>query len=137
VIDLKARFGRKYRVTLDESWEPTGVAEDKLWHYRIEGRFGHLYVHGPGTIGVYVRGNRKIKKIEAVPGLKIHQRGDDEATYLLPPELLDAVAVEMKAKKRRQLTPEQSAALVAAGARTVFSKSRGLDPENGSNFDDD
>lgn len=136
MLDLKKLADRRYRITMDESWEPTGDAADRLHYYQIPCRHGHIYPHSPEYLGVYVDGNRKAKKIEAIPGIKIHQRGTDEATFLFTPDLLDVVAAEMKAKKRRQLSPERRAALVAAGSQFAFPKPRASEPENDPRIDD-
>jgi hypothetical protein len=136
MLDLRKTYGRKYRVKMDEGWIPSGDAEDQLWNYVIPARFGHIGVHGVNTLSVHVEGVRKMKKIDAMPGLTCHRRGDKEGTWKFHPDLLDAVAKEMQAKRRRQLTPEQRAALIEAGKQTIFQKERGSETETGPGFDE-
>jgi hypothetical protein len=117
VINLKEIVGKRYKITLDESYEAGADDNGKLWYYRIEARSGHVYVHSETQLGVYVKGRLKIGMVGAIPGLRLHQRGDLEATYVFAPELLDRVATEIKAKKRRQLSDEQKARLIEQGTR--------------------
>lgn len=119
MLNLKEFVQRKYRVTVDPSFEFTGVKDDRLWYYQIPGRHGHVYVHGIETLGVYVTGRLKINMVGAIPGLKLHQKGDTEATYIFAPELLDVVATEIKARKRRRLTEAQRAVLVERGTKAL------------------
>jgi hypothetical protein len=137
MIDLKAAYGQRYRVTYDESCSLPGCTrEDKLWGARIEGRHGHVYVHGRGTLGAYVRTRRdptdRLGRLLAVPGARLHQRGDDEASVTSPPEHLEAVAAILQLRRRRQVSDDHRRRLTEAGAGFRFqhgSKSlqRGLD----------
>jgi hypothetical protein len=119
MLNLKELSGKKYRISLDESYEAGADDNGKLYYYQIQGRYGHIYTHGPERLGVHVKGRLKIGKVGAIPGLKLHQRGETEATYVFAPELLDRVATEIKAKKRRQLTDEQKARLIEQGTREL------------------
>lgn len=119
MIDLKAVGMKKYRITLDESYEAGADDSGKLWFYQIPAKFGHVYVHSKTELGVYVKGRLKIGMVGAIPGLRLHQRGETEATYVFDPELLDQVAAEIKARKRRQISDEQRAVLVERGTREL------------------
>lgn len=115
MIDLKARFGDRYRIALDESAEiPGQTREERLWLYQIPGKFGHVYVHGRETLGAYVRtrrdGSNRLGRLLAIPGARLHQRGDDEAAVTFPPEALGVVAGILRLRERPKQSPEQRAA---------------------------
>jgi hypothetical protein len=112
LIDLKTQYGDRYRITLDESASILGQSqEDRLWLYQIPGKFGHVYVHGNATLGAYVRTRHdptdRLGRLLALPGARLHQRGDAEAAVIFAPECLDEVAQILRLRRRRQLTPEQ------------------------------
>lgn len=124
MIDLKLLSHRKYKVRLDESYE--AEQGGKEWYFQIPSRKKHhIYVHGENLLGVFIFGKHTRKKIQAIPGIKPHQIGDNEATFLFQPELLDQVAEAIGARKSRpQLSEEHKAALSASNSAFRFQKSR-------------
>jgi hypothetical protein len=104
MIDLKARFGRQYRVTLDPSAEQDPGEAERPWHYRIPCRSGFISVHGPETLAAWTDSRPMIARLVAIPGVRVHQRGDHEVRVLFGPETLDAVADLLRARKRRQVS---------------------------------
>ncbi len=126
MIDLKAEYGRDYRITLDESASiPEQEREEKLWYYRIPGRLSHSHigVWNENTLSVYAEGPL-VKKIAAYPGLKVVQRGDREIQATFPPEMLNEIASLIKAKKRKKLSPEQRERLISLSLPHRFQSSR-------------
>jgi hypothetical protein len=127
LIDLRATCGHRYRITLDESAEIDGQTRDeRLWLFQIPGRFGHVYVHGWDTLGAYVRlhGDR-LNRLLAVPGARIHQRGDREASLTFPPEALEAVAAVLALRRRRRLSDDRRRQLAEVSAGTRFRSGAG------------
>jgi len=123
MIDLKQLAHRKYKIRLDESYE--AEQGGKEWYYQIFCRKGHVYVHGEGTLGAYVKGGKMVSKVRAIPGTKIHQNGDGEATFVFPPELLDQVAEAIGAyKRRREMSEEAKVAYAERLAEFRFQKKR-------------
>jgi len=120
MIDLKQLADRKYKIALDESYE--AEQGGKLWYYQIPCRKGHIYVHGEGTLGAYVKGGKMVSKIRAIPGTRIHQNGDGEATFVFQPDVLDQVAEAIGARRRPRLTDEQRAAKAELMANHVRPK---------------
>ncbi len=53
----------------------------------------------------------------AIPGVKRHQTGDTEMRAVFPVEALEQVAGVIRARRRRELTPETARAL---GAKTAY-----------------
>jgi hypothetical protein len=125
VVDLRALAGRRYRVSLDESAELDGSEAERPWHLRIPCRYGHVYVHGRETLGAYTDRPGVIPRLLAVPGVRVHQRGDTEVTVTFPPDRLDAVAAVLKARRRRQLTEAERARRAAAVAMARLSVKKG------------
>jgi|GEM_PF-4775734 len=125
VIDLKAlaEAGR-YRISHDESAEMTGQThEERKWLVQIEGRNGHVFVQGVAELGAYVKltVRARLDALLAIPGARLLQRGDSEASVAFPPEHLDHVASILKLRRRRPAISEEHARKLAeAGAKHRF-----------------
>lgn len=114
MIDLKATYGATYRITLDESAKATGqTREERLWLYRIPCRYGHIYVHGANTLGAYTDRRMVRGRLRALPGVIVHQDGDEETTVLFHPDQLPQIAELLQARRRRHLSPEARAIATA------------------------
>jgi hypothetical protein len=114
MIDLHALAADHYRITLDESYEASDrTRDDRLWCYRIPCKLGHVYVHGPATLGAWTGRRMVVSRLAAVPGVRVRQRGDSEITVVFPADRLDEVAAILKARRRRRLSPEHKAVAVA------------------------
>jgi hypothetical protein len=112
VIDLKSQYGARYRVTLDQSADIPGQSqEDRLWLQQIQGKYGHCYIHGQRELGAYVRTKAdrtdRLGRLLALPGSRLHQRGDFESSVVFDPANIDAVAGILKLHLRRRLSDEQ------------------------------
>jgi hypothetical protein len=106
MIDLKAQFGKRYRITLD----PSAVGEPRAehaWYYRIACKRGFVSVHGKDTLAAWTDRRLLKSKLASVPGVKVHQEGDAEIRVLFPVECLDGVLEVLQPYVRRQLSPEQ------------------------------
>jgi hypothetical protein len=75
------------------------------------------------------------RKLMAVDGVTVHQRGDREVRVLFAPERLDAIAGLLKARRKRHLSPEakQKAIANVAAARSFIHSKResGLSSRSG------
>jgi hypothetical protein len=111
MLNLKSRFGKQFRVTREagsEKGDPFGLL--------IACRHGHIYLHGVNRLGVATDTRGPIaKRLAALPGLTIVQDGSDGINCTFAPELFEAVAAVIRPKRRRRLSPEHRAKLVAAG----------------------
>jgi hypothetical protein len=111
-INLRERFGERYRIGFDEAAE----GKNDPWEMTILGRFGTIYPHGGDYLAVEIdRHPRIAKQVAAIPGVVLHQDGDDEKTFVFPVSLFDQVAAIVEPKRIKQLTGEQKAKLVEAG----------------------
>jgi hypothetical protein len=107
-IDLKARFGARYRMTLDESARtPGSTREDKLWGRRIPCKYGHIGVWGSDTLSAHTGRRMVVGRLAALPFVKVAQRGDREITVTFAPEHIVPVAELLRARMRPALTDEQ------------------------------
>ena len=108
MVDLKEMFGKRYRVTLDESYyheNESGKESNKWAYYEIVGRYGTLYPYSKSELAVYFKSNQIRNKV--VRGLKCLQNGQEESTYLLPSDKTHLVLDAIKPRKRRILSDSQ------------------------------
>jgi hypothetical protein len=138
MIDLKKAYGKRFRTTIDESFEIGDRSnEEKLWNLRIPGKYGHIGVWGPGTLSVFCDRPMVIKRLKEISGIQWRQNGDRECQGTFHPDLIDEVAGVIKARKRRTVTmtdeqkDELRARLVAARSR-IPGSDPGVDAQNRS-----
>jgi hypothetical protein len=121
LIDLKKQFGAEYQVVLDESADVAGQStSDRRWLPQIPCKYGHVYPHGEDTLGASAEGRIIAGKLAALPGVRVHQRGDREVTAVFPPAVFPAVAALLRPRKRRRLSAEQAASGAARLAPYQF-----------------
>ena len=108
-IDMKAEYGRRYRVRDDGSGE-TERAE-KVWCQEIPGRRGIIYPAGGCDLCVSGESRDARRKFEEM-GLRLVQ-GGDEWTFRFHASRLDEVAVVVGSRRRRQVSAEAKARFVA------------------------
>ncbi len=122
-IDLKDRFGRRYRVVCEESYAAErgehGRAHDP-WLLTIPCQHGHVYPHGDGLLGASTDRRGKItNRLAALSCVREQQDGDDGLNAVFDVDNFDEVATIMKPKRRRKLSPEHRAKLTEAGTRAL------------------
>jgi hypothetical protein len=121
--NLKALFGDRYRIGHDPSAVTWGERADP-WAMTLPCRGGVvIYPHGDGMLAVEIDYHRHLaKRVGAIPGIRLHQGGDRERTFLFPLELFDRVAELVKPRRRRRLSPEHREASRARLARYQFGR---------------
>src|SRR5262249_30509383 len=62
----------------------------------------------------------RLGQLLALPGARLHQRGDDEATAVFPPDRLEEAASILRLMRRRQLSETHRRKLVEASASFRF-----------------
>jgi hypothetical protein len=124
MLNLKEIVGKRYKITLDESYEAGADDNGKLWYYRVPCKHGHVFVNGEQELGVYCDKPNVIGLLRLIDGLRLLQRGDREASFGFHPDKLHEVAKIMRARKRPQLTDEHKAALAAHISQYSFPKTR-------------
>ena len=127
-VNLKERFGRKYRVTYEEShyaqYGPRAQTDDP-WLQIIPCRRGHIFPHGDNILAASTN-NRgpTAHKLAALDFTTISQDADDGVTLLFPVEKFPEVAKLMHPKRRRQLTEKQRLAAAERLAKYAFTPAR-------------
>src|SRR4051794_23742472 len=118
-IDLRERFGDRFRITYDAAYDAKGRHHRDPWYALIPCRGNvTIYPFGWDLLAVEVdRHPGLAKQLSTIPGVTLHQAGDHERTYLFPAHLFDQVAAIVKPRRRRKLTPEQRQAAAERLAR--------------------
>lgn len=99
--DLEKSYGSKYLL----SWDESRKREKDPWLRQIPCVRGHVYVHGPGELGVALDGRvaATVKKLTAL-GCRVVQDGSDGANLVFPVALFPAVAKIVRPHRRRKLS---------------------------------
>lgn len=118
MIDLMKLFGKRYRVTMDESWNAE-TSENRsewskngeiAWYYEIKGRRGTLYMQKENACALEVTGHTYQNMRKDNPFLFEKIRSASEGCTLLVKEPeLDSVVALIRPRRRRVLSPEQRA----------------------------
>jgi hypothetical protein len=122
-LNLRERFGRRYRIAFDPCYDPKGVPRAKLdpWYMTLPCRLGIIYPVGADRLAVEVDYHPYIaKRLAALPGVVLTQDGDHEKTFTFPAEMFDQVAASVRPRRKKQLSAAQKAVLRQAGAGTRF-----------------
>lgn len=117
LIDLKAKFGRQYRIQLDPAF-PKQSQDPAAWV--IPCKSGEIFAHDDSLLAAEVNGPKLAKRASEIPGVTVHQAGDGYVCVLFPVELFDAIAEIVKPRKKRQLSPSQKAASAERLSRWQF-----------------
>lgn len=123
-INLRERFGKRYRVTHDPAYAGEygehGRTEDP-WLQLIVGRAGHVFPWGGDTLAASTNRRGPLTlKLAAIEGAKLVQDRTDGATVTFPVDRFAEVARLLRLRTRRRLSPEHKAKLLAATADHRF-----------------
>jgi hypothetical protein len=123
--NLRDLYGDRYRIGHDPAATTPSERKDP-WMLTIPCRGGVvIYPHGAGALAVEVDGRPILaKRLAGIPGVVLHQDGDQEKTFLFPVALFDQVAELVQPRRRRRLSPEQREASKSRLARYRFSPAR-------------
>ena len=105
-INLRHRFGKRWRVGIDESYKAeTGSnknANTDPWNWKLLGSHGHIYPHGGEMLGVAIDGHRTIcLRLKAEPWVVETQHGDDGINAIFHVDDIEKAAEYAKLYKRR------------------------------------
>ncbi len=115
MIDLKNRFGQKYRIFMDEAWyaETVESCSDKIkhrpWYYEIRGKYGTIYLYGTDKLAVRITANRIKSRVKTDYRniLSLYLEAEDESIFLFSPEYLEIVAGLIKPRRKKQVTEKE------------------------------
>lgn len=114
-IDLRAEFGGRWRIALDEA---AGGRWADPWNYTVPCRHGHLYPAGGDRIGAATdRSGVIVRKLRSIPGAEVVADGDDGANVVFPLAQVRFVQRVMKPRTVRKLSQAQKAALAEGRLR--------------------
>jgi hypothetical protein len=111
-VDLRERFGRRYRI----EYEPSYAAEYGVnarvhdpWLTIIPCRYGHIFPHGGSTLAASVDGFPKIAgRLKRLTCCRVHQDGDfGELTVLFNAADFAKVARIMRPRRRRRVSQRE------------------------------
>jgi hypothetical protein len=110
-LNLQELYGGRYRIAYDPAADTPSERKDP-WMMTIPCRSGAvIYPYGGDLLAVEVDYHTHLaKRLAAIPGVRPHQCGEAERTFLFPVALFDQVAEVVKPRVKRRLTPEQRAA---------------------------
>jgi len=119
-VNLRERFGRRFRVEYEESYHAERGADaraDDPWLMIIPCRFGHIFPHGGSTLAASVDGFPKIAgRLKRLACCRVHHDGDfGELTVLFDVADFAKVARIMRPRRRRQVSPRERERLRAMG----------------------
>lgn len=111
-INLRTRFGRKYRVTYEESYRaqygPRARIEDPALMVLLC-RYGHIYPFGDSRLAAFVAGHPNVAgTLRRMTCCEVWQDGDDgDLTVLF--DAADFVQIALIMKPQRKYRPNYSA----------------------------
>jgi hypothetical protein len=117
--NLKELFGDRYRIGHDSAADKPSERKDP-WLTTIPCRGGVvIYPHGANVLAVEIDFRPNLaKRLAAIPGVRLHQCGDREKTFLFPVDLFDKVAELVRPKRKRRWNEEDRKAQAERFART-------------------
>jgi hypothetical protein len=111
-----------YRHAWDPSYDPFNVPHDKCdtWYVQVRGRHGDIWPHSAsqGLLGVFATRKIGTRILDEVEGTELYTDGDDGKMITFPDAEFARVAEIIRCYRKRVLSEEQKAALVAAGKAT-------------------
>lgn len=124
VVDLRARFGTRYRIEHDPAYgaeDRRSAKAEEVWLQLIPGRLGHIFPWGGELLGVSTacRGPAA-NRLAALSYIKIHADGDDGLTATFHLDHFREVARIIRARTTRRLSDAQRRALIDAGSAFRF-----------------
>ena len=123
-VNLKERFGERYRVEYEESYYAEYGANprtDDPWLMIIPCRNGHICPWGDDLLAACTNtANKVAAKLKRLPFTTVAQDGDDGANILFPAKHFNAVAKIMRPRRRRRMSAGQREKFVEAGRKFRF-----------------
>ncbi|MBX3027662.1 hypothetical protein KF840_22415 [bacterium] len=116
-IDLSARYSRRYRIVFEPQAADWPVA-DRPWLARIACRHGYVGAQGGERLFAWTDRPRIGVHLRALPFVE-RALGDAEVRVVFHVDHLDAVLAILRPYRRRRLSEEHRAALVAAGTAAL------------------
>lgn len=124
-INLKKRFGKRYRIAHDEAYQAEASAfrsAEEVWLQIIPCQNGHICPWGGDNLAACTRNSRYIaERLRRMPFVTIAQDGSDGVNAVFHVDLFEEVAAIMKPRRRRVISEEQRQANITRLAKYRFS----------------
>lgn len=124
-VNLKERFGKKYRVDYEESYyaeRGDGARADDPWLQTILCQRGRVFPWGGDKLAASTNGRGPTAtKLTGLHFVTVPQDGDDGVTVVFPVDKFAQIAKLMLPRRRRQVSDAERARLAAMGAGFRFS----------------
>jgi hypothetical protein len=133
-INLREHFGAQFKIGYDPAAVTPGEKSDP-WLMTMPCKYGLIYPFAADgrTLALELDGHpAALKKLLALPGVRIHQDGDRETTLLFDVSMFDRVAEVVRPRKRRRLPEAQRQACAERLAAFSFrprTSGRKTDPQ--------
>ncbi len=118
-VNLKETFGKRFKIAWDESYyaeRGASARSDDPWLQIIPCQHGHIYPYGGEMlVASTARHGRVAKSLVQLDCTTLYRDGDDGVDLLFHVDDFGTVAKLMKPRRRRKLSAEHRAKLVAAG----------------------
>jgi hypothetical protein len=90
--NLRDLLGDKYQISRDPA-ALTRAERRNPWLQTIPCQFGAIYPYGDGLLAAEVDYHpKKAIRLAGIPGVRLHQDGNGEKTFVFPIELFEVVA---------------------------------------------
>lgn len=106
-VNLRERFGSKYRIAFDEAYDARGKRGDNIdpWYMELPCRRGTIYPYGRDVLAVMVDGRPlTAAQLANLSGCRLIQDGDQEKTFLFDVAHFDTVAAIVRPYRKRQVS---------------------------------
>ncbi len=120
MIDLNKLYGKKYRIFMDEVWyietaeSNPDKMKDKPWYYELRGKYGKIYLYGSNKLAVHITsnviGNRVERENQDI--FNLYLKTSEGSIFLFDQEHIEFVAKLIKARRKRQYSPEYRQELI-------------------------
>ena len=118
-INLKESFGDVFKVEHEESHGDARTDDPSL--QQIPCQHGHIFPHGGDLLAASTNNSGVVaNKLRRMPGVNVHQDGDDGINVVFDVGLFAKVAEVMKPRRRRRLSREHRQRLDRASQPTRF-----------------
>jgi len=123
-INLKLRFGSRFKVRYEESYyaeRGNRAHGEEPWLMIVHCQYGHICPWGGQTLAACTdNAGRIAKKLERLKFTTMAQDGDDGVNILFHGDHFEEVAQIMRPRRRRRLSASQRENLRRAGEKTRF-----------------
>ena len=105
-IDLKQRFGHRYRVTHDEAAKHERGGLQDRWFQIISCKFGKIYPYGGNKLAFHCQGSkmRGIIKRTFPEFVVVNWTDDEEAIFVFHVDRLPELAKYIRPRRRRKVS---------------------------------